>query len=441
MKAFFHVFSFSFTQHCRGKAYQNSSRAGLFLCFFLPLLILVLSAALGGGEEPIQSPQAVFVVDGVSPLSNYSRLNEQGDPNYDGIVYHQYPEGDLEGVARILREQGEKALLLHVTRAEGRYGLELYRPSEGELSIEDASRYLDFLRENFPRLLLEAEGIEPQSLALPLELMLLPAAGIEEESPADPYEGIREVLSFVLPYVNIMLLYFMILFYGQGVANSVILEKSSKLMDSFLLHVDPRAMVLGKVLAMAAAAILQLLLWLLALVLGFILGGFVVEELMGKSLSILDFLHSLGAMELFGLFRPAGILLSLLFFAGGFLLYCALSAVGGSLAAKQEDLSSTNLLFTLALVASFFCCLSGGILGNGEGATWLCYFPFTAILIAPSRLLLGMLSPLSGLLSLGIVLLTVLLLGLLAGKVYTLMAFYRGDPPKPKELLRMLKKD
>ena len=78
------------------------------------------------------------------------------------------------------------------------------------------------------------------------------AAGAEAEA-SDAHEGITEVaraiIAYVLPFVNIMLLYFLILFYGQSTANSVLMEKTSRLMDTLLLSVRPEAMVTGKVLA------------------------------------------------------------------------------------------------------------------------------------------------------------------------------------------------
>jgi hypothetical protein len=45
---------------------------------------------------------------------------------------------------------------------------------------------------------------------------------------------------------------------------------------------------------------------------------------------------------------------------------------------------------------------------------------------------------LEGIISLLIVALTAFLFVLLAGKVYTLMSFYRGNPPTPKKLISML---
>lgn len=49
-----------------------------------------------------------------------------------------------------------------------------------------------------------------------------------------------DVLSMVLPFVSLMLLYFLVLLYGQGTAASVLLEKTSKLMDCFWCPWSPR---------------------------------------------------------------------------------------------------------------------------------------------------------------------------------------------------------
>ena len=50
------------------------------------------------------------------------------------------------------------------------------------------------------------------------------------------------LLSMLLPFASLMLLYFLVLLYGQSTAASVILEKTSKLMDLFLVSVEPGAM-------------------------------------------------------------------------------------------------------------------------------------------------------------------------------------------------------
>lgn len=247
------------------------------------------------------------------------------------------------------------------------------------------------------------------------------------------------LLSMLLPFASLMLLYFLVLLYGQGTAASVLLEKTSKLMDLFLVSVEPTAMVLGKVLATALAGLLQLTVWILSLMGGFAAGGALARQTApGVTLPLLEVLR--GAGRLAGLFSVPAMLEAVGLLLAGFLLYCSLSAIGGSLAGKVEDLSSTNVLFSLVLVASFLCCMfAGGMDGMTSSARWLDYVPFTAVLVTPSRVLLGQTSLMGGLVSLVLVVACAGLLTALAGRVYRLMSLYKGNPPSLRRVLRMLR--
>lgn len=247
------------------------------------------------------------------------------------------------------------------------------------------------------------------------------------------------LLSMLLPFASLMLLYFLVLLYGQSTAASVILEKTSKLMDLFLVSVEPTAMVLGKVLATALAGLLQLAVWILSLMGGFAAGGALARQTAPSvTLPLLEVLKGVGRLT--GLFSVPAMLEAAGLLLAGFLLYCSLSAIGGSMAGKAEDLSSTNVLFSLVLVASFFCCMfAGGMDGMTSSARWLDYVPFTAILVTPSRVLLGQTSLLGGLVSLALVVVCAGVLTALAGRVYRLMSLYKGNPPTPRRVLRMLR--
>ena len=135
------------------------------------------------------------------------------------------------------------------------------------------------------------------------------------------------LLSMLLPFASLMLLYFLVLLYGQSTAASVILEKTSKLMDLFLVSVEPGAMVLGKVLATALAGLLQLAVWAAGLAGGFAIGGAVVRQT-GVTLPLLEVLKGVGRLT--GLFSVPAMLEAAGLLLAGFLLYCSLSAIGGS---------------------------------------------------------------------------------------------------------------
>ena len=123
--------------------------------------------------------------------------------------------------------------------------------------MQEAQHYADFLNSYFGTILPLKSGLTPEQLAEIMEPVYSSAAQAQEvlsgEESDDGAGEIRELLGTFLPYLNVMVLYFLVLFYGQGVASSVVLEKQSKLMDTFLLSVRPEAMVLGKLLAGASS--------------------------------------------------------------------------------------------------------------------------------------------------------------------------------------------
>lgn len=76
-------------------------------------------------------------------------------------------------------------------------------------------------------------------LMTPVQTEITTDAAEAEAEPVDELAALREILNMLLPYLVIMVLYFMILAYGQGVANCVLMEKTSKLVDTFLVTVRP----------------------------------------------------------------------------------------------------------------------------------------------------------------------------------------------------------
>ena len=126
----------------------------------------------------------------------------------------------------------------------------------------------------------------------------------------------------------------------------------------------------------------------------------------------------------------------------GFLMYCGIASIGGALASKPEDLGTTHSIFTLLLLASFVLSRFGG--GGGasmsfvSSAPWMDYVPFTAVMCTPARALLGKVSPLTGIVSLALTLLLAFLAVLAGGRLYRLMIFHRGNPPKPKDIPKLL---
>jgi len=434
LKGFQKIFGFTLRQHTKTKGYKGAVIGGALICLLLPVIIMAAIEVFGGSSglpEGFQnSIQQVFVVDntGTAP-KDFGMLNGMGDASFMDIVYTDCGGGIDQAIA--LAGEDKNSLILAIDGDETSYSLSVLLPEDTVLTENDAESLSGFLQAGYVFLLIEGSGAS-------YEDMTSPDAASENEKLEEysPIDGVRDVLSMVISFISVMLMYFLVLFYGNGVANSVITEKSSKLMDNLLISVKPGAMVVGKTVAIALAGALQFLAWSASIVCGFALGTFVVKLINPETDMLLILLfETMG--EYSGLFTVQGAILALLLVLAGFLMYCGLASVGASIAGKQEDLSSTNMLFALAVVASFLATLQSGTSVNTN--TLLNWIPFTSTLIMPGRLILGEASILAGLGALGMTLLTALLIMLLAGRLYKMMALYRGNVPKPKQIFEMLK--
>lgn len=438
------VFRFSLSRTVSGKGWKLLTLIpALLLLLCIPALVILLQDR--GGEEEIRDRTAlrvVYVADETPGELDFRALNGLGDPVYSGLDY-VVCAGPEDALARTAAEPD--SLVLSLRREGDGYRLRVVLPEQSALDMGEAEHYAEFLNGYFGAILPLKSGLTPEQLAEVLEPVQTSTAQATEilsgEESGDGAAGeIREIADILLPYLNVMLLYFLVLFYGQGVASSVVLEKQSKLMDTFLLSLRPEAMILGKLLAGTLAGILQVLVWIVGAAGGVLLTSGLMHVLYPDAqMGFLLLLKQLGAL---GFFAPGPSILALLIIVGGFLLYCSLAAVGGALAGKQADLGSTNSLFTTLLVASFLISILGKGSSSGQiisDASWMNYVPFTAVLTLPSRLVLGEASALTGIVSLVIVLLFALAIAMLAGRLYTLLAFRKGDPPKIKEIPALLR--
>ena len=98
-------------------------------------------------------------------------------------------------------------------------------------------------------------------------------------------------------------------------------------------------------------------------------------------------------------------------------------------------------IFQLVLVASYLVVLLTSlrnISSAPQGIAWYDFVPFTAMMVTPVRLLMGVIPVWAGAACLGITVILAVLVTYLAGKVYSMMSLYKGNVPKPGEMLKII---
>ena len=423
------VFGFT-VRHRLTKGWKTATLIVMLLCFALPLGIMSFLEFTQKSDTPSAVISDVYTADLTDGNAfDFSVFNmiakSSGNETFASISYHSF-DTDEDALAAAETDTGN-ALVVVVTSDEDGFHTSVILPEASALSMDDADDYSDFLSQMFS-VFAVAKSVASISDLTALGGISYKYSYYESQNGTDTLVSgddanseqnadatVKNVLGYMLPYVNIMLLYFLILFYGQGTANCVVLEKSSKLMDTMLVSVKPEAMVIGKVLAQAFTCVIQIALWVIGLWGGFAAGIWAVKTINpDTTMPLIQMFGHMGLLS--SIFTPVNILFFLLYLAAGLLLYLAIASIGGAIASKQEDLSMTNGIFVIVLLLSFFATL----------------------LVSPSHLLLGSISIAEACGSLVIVVITALLGMALAGRIYKAMSMYKGNIPNAKQLFAMI---
>ena len=445
MKGLSKVFSFTCRQIMGGKNYKGWTVVLALLFFLIPAVLMPLSER--NRPDPDEAGH-----ESDAPRSDEDYLARVKEVFYAAETEDGYSWNSLQLIdsipvtrcssakeaLRAAEQFGKGGYALLIREEKGRYSVNALMPDDAETDdLNTAMACANTFANLFPQLL----GEEMQITSAQKAVLNAPIGIVYPEAEeSDANAALREIANIALPYLNIMLIYFLVLFYGNTVANQVILEKTSKLMDTFLISVKPKAMVMGKVLAAWCTSLLQLGLWIAALVGGCSLGSFLARSIHPNStMGILRFFSFLGTVMHF--YSPLRILIALLIIAGGFLLYCSLAGLAGSFVSKPEELASSMQIFQLVLVASYLVVLLTSlrnISSAPQGIAWYDFVPFTAMMVTPVRLLMGVIPVWAGAACLGITVILAVLVTYLAGKVYSLMSLYKGSVPKPREMLKII---
>lgn len=228
-----------------------------------------------------------------------------------------------------------------------------------------------------------------------------------------------------------VVLYMMLLVYGQMIVKGVIEEKSSDIVEVLLSSLRPWELMFGKILGVGAVGLTQVGLW--AVVLAGVATYGLAAAAPALSRAGIDASAALGLplWEILGAF--------LAFFLLGYLLYSSLFAAVGAMAGSEQDAQQVNLPVTLVIVAAFIFLWP---MMETPEATWavaVSQVPLFSPILMPARVAIGVASPWEVLLATTLLLAGVLAAVWLAGRVYRVGILMSGKRPSLPELLRWIR--
>ena len=263
------------------------------------------------------------------------------------------------------------------------------------------------------------------------------------------------IASSVAGMVLGFMLYFILAIYGAMVMQSVIEEKSSRILEVMVSTVKPFEMLMGKIFGIALVAGTQILVWgvLLVVFSAFIMPALMPENLVesvqqvqaGADASALalqqdiapELLTALASVLNTGHIALTGVLV-LLFTIGGFLLYASLYASIGASVDQAQDAQQLTTIVTLPIIVAFVVTMMIMKDPNSPVVFWCSLIPFTAPIVMVARIPSGI-PAWEIATSLVLLYATFVVCVWGAAKIYKIGIFMHGAKPTLRDLFRWLK--
>ncbi|HPU85685.1 MAG TPA: ABC transporter permease [Candidatus Latescibacteria bacterium] len=283
------------------------------------------------------------------------------------------------------------------------------------------SREIDHIGAAFNRALiavrLAREGLDPERItaltrSVPFDVVALKKGATPKTAQA----------AFAAVMAMVILMYISLTMYGAFTTQSVVNDKTSRVVEILVSTVSPTELMYGKIFGTGFAGLTQLGIWV-AVTLGVSIG--MPESAIAKTF------HAVADVSI-----PALIV----FFVSGFFLYASLYAGVGAICTTNEEAGQLQLPVSLLLMVAFFLAMSGV---NDPGSTLiavLSYVPFFAPILMMLRFGVGEASWFDAGVSLVGIMLTTAIIATAVGRIFRLGILMTGKRASLTEVLRRLRK-
>ncbi len=327
--------------------------------------------------------------------------------------------GDAPGLEQALQAQGEalrvdvsvvgladEAAATAAIEAEDVDSALVVRDGGYELLVqESASGSLEAIVQGAVSQLAVAEQLGEAGISR-LDVPEVPVVALDPDADAD---GQRVVAAII----GAGLLYGLLILFGQFIAQGVVEEKSSRVVELLLATMKPWQLLAGKILGLGVLGLAQIVVIVVLGVAGAIAFDVVdiPGELIGTAVSVV------------------------LWFVLAYAFYAAIFAVAASLVSRQEDLGTVLMPTTLVLVAAFVVGIQASADPDGTLATVTSLLPGLSPLVMPVRQAAGEVAAWEVVLAVVLMLAAIALIVRLGGRIYAGALLRTGGKLKMREAL------
>lgn len=298
---------------------------------------------------------------------------------------------DGADAARESVKEGDADIAVIVTDSDGAIAYEIVT-DDGNASGLTAQRVQAAIFSANVSVAAEREGVsEEQAKSLVgSPVITVEDPGGESSSITDNFTGPM----FAIVNIGLILTYMMFIMYGTWIAQGVVEEKQSRMMEIMLNAATPRDLLTGKVIGVLGAGLVQLVPMLIAGGLSFALQPRIADALGINLGTTFDFDLASVSFQAIAVF--------LVYFILGYFLFGALFAASGSMVSRQEEVSSAMGPAMMVIVVGLMLAYVVMAIPDSLAAKVMFLVPLTSPFVALARVLLGEPSALEIALSIGL---------------------------------------
>ena len=418
--------------------------------FIITTLLMPLLLALVSVAPTLIMIYAKGDTKSISVIDNSGIIAERLESN-DDVQFVTIPNGDLqEELKKSLESDNFGVLYIGEDVVNNPNNIQLYTNSSSSMLIEES--ITDQIEE-----IIESERLKEYNISdlkqildtIEVNISLSTFRNDKEEQTASS-SAASSLIGIILGFV----LYFFLVIYGSIVMQSIIEEKSSRVLEVLVSTVRPFDMMMGKILGVAAVAATQILVWgVLIMAISALLvpavmpddilasveavkGGADVMAMASSGVDV-EMVTALASITNTGyIAKIVGLLL--VFMIGGFLLYAAMYAAVGASVDNAQDAQQLTTPITIPIILAFIILTMVMNDPNSPLVVWCSMIPFTSPIVMMGRIPSGI-PTWEIALSIALLYGTFILMVWIAGKIYRVGIFMHGKKPTFKDLYKWFK--
>ena len=418
--------------------------------FIITTLLMPLLLALVSVAPTLIMIYAKGDTKSISVIDNSGIVAQRLESNED-VEFVAIPNGDLqEELKKSLESDNFGLLYIGEDIVKNPNNIQLYTNSSSSMLIEDA--ITDQIEE-----IIEAERLKEYNISdlkqilesIEVDISLSTFRNDSQEQTASS-SAASSFIGIILGFV----LYFFLVIYGSIVMQSIIEEKSSRILEVLVSTVRPFEMMMGKILGVALVAATQIVVWgvLIVLMSAVLVPALMPDDILASVEAVkggadvmamassgvdVEMVAAISSITNTGYIAKL-VVLMLVFMVGGFLLYAAMYAAVGASVDTAQDAQQLTTPITIPIILAFLILTMVMNDPNSPLVVWCSMIPFTSPIVMMGRIPSGI-PAWEIALSIALLYATFIVMVWFAGKIYRVGIFMHGKKPTFKELYKWLK--